>query len=343
MNTHPMLESTARKLLSEIGCTDAFTLQPIIFGSNNRVARVDCGNRRFVLKSFFQDEDDPRDRFATELAFTDFAQQLKLRCVPQPLASDRASRAILFSFAPGRIMTAVDVGVESVSQAMDFVVALNERRDSANELPLASEACLSLIEHLQLVDARVARLHRFADDELAKEFVATELMPFWKQLRNTVERAAGGELGHKLSSGQQCLSPSDFGFHNALLDEDGHITFVDFEYAGWDDPARMICDFFCQVAVPIPDLHLDPVLCRLSDTLPDSQWLRERVAVVMPIHRLKWCCILLNEFLPRDRARREFAGSSGRSSPSVQTDQLNRARELLAAVAKSHALTSGAA
>ena len=38
------------------------------------------------------------------------------------------------------------------------------------------------------------------------------------------------------------LSPSDFGFHNALRRPDGTIVFVDFEYFGWDDPAKMMAD-----------------------------------------------------------------------------------------------------
>ena len=53
-----------------------------------------------------------------------------------------------------------------------------------------------------------------------------------------------------------CLSPSDFGFHNALLDDEGKLTFLDFEYAGRDDPAKLVSDFFCQPEVPVPlSLH----------------------------------------------------------------------------------------
>ena len=33
----------------------------------------------------------------------------------------------------------------------------------------------------------------------------------------------------------KCISPSDFGFHNSIIDREGNINFVDFEYSGWDD------------------------------------------------------------------------------------------------------------
>ena len=38
------------------------------------------------------------------------------------------------------------------------------------------------------------------------------------------------------------LSPSDFGFHNSLF-RNNKLFFFDFEYAGWDDPIKLMCDF----------------------------------------------------------------------------------------------------
>ena len=40
------------------------------------------------------------------------------------------------------------------------------------------------------------------------------------------------------------LSPSDFGFHNALRTPAGTMVFLDFEYFGWDDPAKTGFGFF---------------------------------------------------------------------------------------------------
>src|SRR5258708_29751946 len=41
-----------------------------------------------------------------------------------------------------------------------------------------------------------------------------------------------------------------FGFHNALLRPSQELCFLDFEYAGHDDPAKMVGDFFSQPAIP---------------------------------------------------------------------------------------------
>jgi hypothetical protein len=127
------------------------------------------------------------------------------------------------------------------------------------------------------------------------------------------------------------LSPSDFGFHNALISADGRLRFLDFEYAGWDDPARVVCDFFCQQRVPVPFDLFEAVVERIGATVIDRVAYRQRVDLLLPVYRVKWCCILLNDFLPEGGERRRFAG---RKSDPVQrkVEQLEKARRVMAGV-----------
>src|SRR5438045_9741622 len=43
---------------------------------------------------------------------------------------------------------------------------------------------------------------------------------------------------------------------------------------------------------------------------PDAAGLEARVRTLMPIDRLKWCCILLNDFLEPGRGRRPRRGGA---------------------------------
>ena len=115
---------------------------------------------------------------------------------------------------------------------MDFVTALDAHRGNAEHIPTASEFRSSLAEHIQLVDERITRLNQFADDESARDFIETQLTPYWERLRRDAEIKAGCELERALLPEELCLSPCDFGFHNAVLDDCGQLTFVDYEYAG---------------------------------------------------------------------------------------------------------------
>lgn len=145
-----------------------------------------------------------------------------------------------------------------VRQALAFLSQLNAARQSpaAAGIPIASEACFSVAEHLATVDRRVARLQNIepisAVDQEAIAFVNQELRPAWQQIRTSIESQAARAITTDLPRSNWCLSPSDFGFHNAMLAPDGQLRFFDFEYAGWDDPAKLASDFFCQPQLPSP-------------------------------------------------------------------------------------------
>ena len=98
-------------------------------------------------------------------------------------------------------------------------------------------------------------------------FIEHELAPMWQQTAAQVEQRAA-ELGLPLLAEipleDRCLSPSDFGFHNALQSA-ARLSFIDFEYAGWDDPAKLVCDFFCQPAVPVPQEYWQTVVTVARD------------------------------------------------------------------------------
>ena len=103
------------------------------------------------------------------------------------------------------------------------------------------------------------------------------------------------------------LSPSDFGFHNALREAAGRLRFVDFEYAGWDDPAKLACDFFCQPALPVPMRFWSSFLANVTEDLPEAERQRRRIALLLPVYRIKWVTILLNDFHAVGNDRRRFA------------------------------------
>jgi hypothetical protein len=129
-----------------------------------------------------------------------------------------------------------------------------------------------------------------------------------------------------LAAEYRCVSPSDFGFHNALLADEGRLGFFDFEYAGWDDPAKLLCDFFCQPAVPAPIDCWPQFLDLTASLVGDTQIERQRQALLFPLYQVKWCCILLNEFQSTGRKRREFA----ERTPQDLSSQLDKVRHFIA-------------
>jgi hypothetical protein len=318
-------------LLRSASITGPYDGTAIGGGGNNRVYRIDAGGKTVALKAYFRHPEDTRDRLGTEYAFTTFAWNAGLRTLPQPLAVDAKNHLALYEFIHGRRLKPGEVDGKAVDAALAFFAGLNKHRNTAEHLKPGSEACFSIAEHLAAVSSRIER-HRHiagdtADHRAAAEFVRRRLEPAWTQLRSGIERTAGSALAEPLVPALRCLSPSDFGFHNAILTEDGTFRFIDFEYAGWDDPAKLVGDFFNQVAVPVPHRHFDPFVAAVAAVLDDqSGVLTRRSKLLLPVYTIKWCCILLNEFHPVGDDRRHFAAAN---SAERKQHQLKKATQLL--------------
>ncbi|MGJ4932449.1 phosphotransferase [Bradyrhizobium sp. HKCCYLS2038] len=308
----PALLALAERLTAQAGKASPTTLTRLAGGRNNQVYRLDTAEGPLVLKRYFTDARDTRDRLGAEWSFISHAWSHGVRVVPEPLACDRAEQAGLYSFVAGRKLTAPELAPAHVDAAIDFVLAVNAPPRPA--LAPASEACFSLAEHLATVERRVARLATL-DAEVphvaeARAFVAGRLQPAWAEVKATILRGAAAEglaFEAAIPADQVCLSPSDFGFHNALIDDQDKLTFLDFEYAGRDDPAKLVSDFFCQPEVPVPLPVHEHFIDRLTDGLGLDAASVARCRLLIDAYQVKWTCIILNDFLPLGATRRAFA------------------------------------
>lgn len=341
MNTSTLSDERlegATRLLRAAGFAGAFSLTPLAGGANNQVFRADVDGGPLVLKAYFQHPDDPRDRLGAEYSFSSFAWENGVRALPRPLACDRQSGFALYEYIPGRKLTPAEVTADAVAQALDFYLAVNALKEKARDLPPASEACFSLCDHWHCLQRRLRRLDGIEAlgevDREAAAFVQDRLVPVSAACLRAAADAAR-ELGlppeQSLPAGERCVSPSDFGFHNALRTPDGRMVFIDFEYAGWDDPAKTVSDFFCQPECPVPAEHYAAFARAVVENESGTAARLRRAELLLPIYRLKWCCIMLNDFLPAGGKRRRFAGSA--DEKERKSRQLRKARQALRRVA----------
>jgi len=294
-------------------------------GGNSRVYIARANGRKYAVKQYFRHHADERDRLHAERSFLQFAAAAGISVVPRVIAADADQGIGVYEFISGRALGPADVSADRVREAARFFLHLNAHRAEAASLPLASEACFTVTDHLKMVDTRVERLKAITD-AAARRF-ATELERRWLASRSAIaKRATDLEKGF-----ERCVSPSDFGFHNALLRESGELAFLDFEYAGWDDPAKMLCDFFTHPALPVPPEHFDEFAAMTMAFSPQAAALEARARALLPLFQLKWCCIMLNEFVPGAAERRRFANPQ-QDEAAARARQLDKAGALLASI-----------
>ncbi|MGH6792928.1 MAG: aminoglycoside phosphotransferase family protein [Methyloceanibacter sp.] len=332
------LLATARRLTQSAGRPDAVTLERLAGGRNNRVFRVaTASGTPLFLKSYFYDPRDPRQRLAAEWRFLTYAWGKGIRRVPEPLAAYWDNHAGIYEYVTGHKVAPGEVSWSHLEAAADFLLALNAPPRRLEGMPPASEACFSLAEHVALVDGRVARLASLDPEvpyhDRAEDFVRTQLVPTWAKVRRHIEEQ-GPPLGltARLSDADTIVSPSDFGFHNMLVGDDGRLMFTDFEYAGRDDPAKLICDFFCQPEMPAPLDHYERFEAKLMDGLGLAPQHKQRCRLLLDAYRIKWTCIILNDFRSVGAAQRAFAGGDARSERHAA--QLAKAEAKLSEVSR---------
>lgn len=313
----------AGKLLELLGCSTPESVTPLPGGRNNQVWRVCCEGQPFLLKHYFWSKEDPRDRMGHEWAFLGYLREIGCKTAPAPLARLPADRCALLEFVEGSPLDAGDIAADEVAAAADFFLQINEGRVRGEFLPPVSEACLSIEEHIGTTEGRVARLDAIEPLDgtytEVRDFVKNTVRPLWLSIGQHIRSCAGADFSRILKREERCLSPSDFGFHNALREVGGNLRFLDFEYAGWDDPAKTIVDFCNQPDLLLPARLASVFRVRAVGAFVRPDDLDRRVALLEPLYQLKWACICLNGFLP------------GRGFPDPRPDrspqaQLERAR-----------------
>jgi thiamine kinase-like enzyme len=325
------------KLLAENGIKGNIDYQSFSGGANNQVFRVNAGSKSFLLKIYFKHPRDSRNRLGTEFSFCEFAWRRGLRCLPRPLLCDYENNLAVYEFINGRDLGVGEITKEFILEALDFYLELNKYKhlEEACNFPLASEAYFSIEGHLRCVEGRLRKFksieEKSALDSQAVYFISNELWQAWRKVsaaarKETVE--FGLSLDQEIDEGDRCLSPSDFGFHNAILANDGRLRFIDFEYAGWDDPAKVVCDFFCQPKRPVSLEYYDMFCEKVVSNIENTEIHCKRIALLLPVYQIKWCCIMLNDFLKEGSMRRAFSAGDIDENKRKE-DQLNKSKEML--------------
>jgi hypothetical protein len=347
----PPLAGDLAAFAALLGCAVA-EARPILAGRNSRVFRLRLADgRTLAAKCYHRAPGDPRDRLAVEFGALTFLAEAGCACVPRPVASDAQAGVAAYEFIEGSHTAPGAGSVDDAAAMAAFALGLWElrTRPGAAELPLASAACLAPADLLEREIAR--RLGAFEQEavwagagpedgpQLAglRAFLDRELRPARARFQGDCLEGlarAGVDPATPLAREQRTLSPSDFGLHNALRTRQRGLVFLDFEYFGWDDPAKMLADALLHPGTALGTAQGQRLALGLAPLFRADAALDKRVRWLYPLFGINWCLILLNEFLPAARERRSFAGAA--VAFAARAGQLAKARALLARLNLEH-------
>lgn len=279
--------SIAERLLDQ----PVMSAEPVTGGRNADVWKVRCTAGDFALKHYRQVDGNIRRQ--AECSALNFMAKCGVQNIPRVHAVAAERDVVLLTWLDG---TPVDpIEPPHIASCVEFLCELKRlsRSDTAGELPLAKEACLSGLEIVRQIEERLQRLiHSEEPNRVVATFMADEIGPSLAAARGPAEA-----WRDDLPVRYRTLSPSDFGCHNAVARPDGSLGFLDFEYFGWDDPVKLIADFVLHPGMSLTEDLAREFMRQASPLFADDQRFLDRFRAFLPLYRIRWSLIVLNPLI----------------------------------------------
>lgn len=306
---------------------------PLRDGGNNNLFQVGCvDGSRWALKTYGRDDAAACQRVQREAAFVHALHDCGVTDIAAPRGD--GDDWLLSAWLDGQPVTVEDDA--AWHQLFAFLRRLDAvgRELGEDALPAAAHARFCLNAFVDQIQHRFdAIASACASDSLLKEmknFVSTNLATELLQMKKEFKvfcRDHQLQPGALLPPAMRFPSPSDFGFHNALQ-VNGRLMFVDFEYAGWDDPAKLLADMVHHLGFNTPYARRLAMVRDFMATRRHDPGLALRFQAVHDLVGLEWILIVLNVALPEERRRKLRAGACGGDEIALISQRLQRAKLL---------------
>jgi len=294
---------------------------------NSRIFQVRLPDSVAALKMYPSTAHDPRPRRITEWRALASLEARGLP-VPVPVATSETLNWSLIEWVDGDQPPPNDE--ESLQSAAQFVRSLEMlSRSTTFGDDLATEACLRPSDIAEQIDQRMERL-RSVNDSALEVFLESTLGRERDSRISTAQNLLGAQWSSPLARALQVLSPSDFGFHNAIRTTSRRIVFIDFEYFGWDDPVKLVADFVLHPGSTLSKDSQQWWIREMSRVFASDANFTRRLSACLPLYALRWSLIMLNEFLSdKSRNRLHARGNLEVDLSQLRAAQLEKARQMI--------------
>ena len=270
---------------------------------NSKIYKVSQrGKPSLALKRYPSISTDARDRLGTEVNACHFLRDHGIQAVPSVSHTNEINQIGVFEWIEGETITSPTK--KDFQEIVAFIRQLDGLRkvNGAQELSLASEACLSGLEICRQIHVRRNRLARITIEyPEIRLFLMQEFDPVFLRAQDWARHHWPIELSFddKVPSDARTLSVSDLGFHNALREHSGSLRIVDLEYFGWDDPVKVASDFCWHPGMTLDEELLTSWIREMTEIFVRDKSFVGRLRAAHPLLGLRWAMIVLNPFLTR--------------------------------------------
>lgn len=263
---------------------------------------VEKDGSKTIIKKY---KDNDQERRKREIDFLKEMSRREVMNVPVLLKVDEEQGWVKMTHIEGKKINIIDKG--SANAIINFLKLINQDKDY-RKIGHARDAYLS-IKYIKEDIKRRERIYqnkkrqrvsgnfnKWVQEKLIKEvgkkLEAIESSNFWKTKKEEL-----------------ILSPSDIGIHN-MLKSGNEYYFIDFEYAGLDNPNKTILDLLCQPNHNINKELEDFIITNIEGLVTNKgqNWIKE-LKEMKSIMKIKWCFIMMNNIEKIDLTKEEEIAS----------------------------------
>ena len=292
------MENNIRQQISYIfkkKIDESFLLKIIKQGRNSKVYNLELNNKKYVIKVYAPHQSH---RLKREVSFYNFLKKNKIHLTSKLIAYSKLKNIAIFSYIEGKQITKIKDS--HILKAANFINRLNSNGIVDKPNYIATDGIREITDHYQDCNKRIKSFIKIKpNSDIEKQFcnfVKKFLQVKYLELVSELNQQDVHKIKKiKITKKNYIVSPSDFGFHN-VLERKKSLFFFDFEYSGLDDPVKLICDFIAQPDQLITKKQENIFKSNILKNLDDQSEIEHLINIFLPFHKLKWCCIILNEF-----------------------------------------------
>ena len=296
-----------KKFINKLNFIIINQIKTVKSGKNSKIYKINTDKKKIILKSYYGEK---KLRIRKEFQFYKYLNQTNIDNVVTPIAFDFKNNLVALPYIVGNKIYKVQN--KHIIQLSNFINKINRKNIYSRKIGLAVEGINNRKNHITICQNRINKLKLVDKKSVIKKelylFLREKIIPTFKILKNKInDKKILYQSKYKLYKKDMIISPSDFGFHN-VIESKKKIFFFDFEYGGYDDPVKLICDFYCQPNQKVSIKQKEKFKKMIIKKYKNYKQLDYLISELLPIHHLKWCCIILNEFIPSKLSIRKHAG-----------------------------------
>ncbi len=266
-------------------------------GINSEVYKLESKQGNYVYKEYKLGKSSKDERIKAEVDFINHLQSNGIDQIPKLFNYRLDELWSIQSWEEGEKLE--KPSLKDWEELYAFILVLQETKksSSASSLPLAADARFDLLQSISLTKEKITDLRRLSEQskelEILRNFLEKQIIPSFEQTENKIIQELSKSNIRYIKSDELIISPSDVGFHNVIKNNSNKYIFMDFEYAGWDAPSKLICDLILQPNHIQNNQMIDFTINHFKGKLISEKMI-SRIRILANIYRIKWVSIILN-------------------------------------------------